>query len=72
MYGCITYVNIVRAISYVYVDHFPELLENQVFQLRADVNRHIIPLDILEVSDNVLVEITYKQEMESLIIAIEP
>jgi len=68
----LAYINPSEQKSYVYVADLPELPNKQVFQLWADVDGHMISLDILEETENGIVEVPFKTDMESLNITIEP
>jgi len=68
----VAYVNPSEQKSYVYVADLPELPNEQVFQLWADVDGHMVSLDILEETEDGIVEVPFKTDMESLNITIEP
>lgn len=68
----VAYVNKLEKKSYVNVVTLPELPEEQVYQMWADVDGDMVPLDILKVTKDNLVEIPYEERMASLNITIEP
>ncbi len=68
----VAYVNALEKKSYVNVVSLPELPEEQVYQIWADVDGHMVPLDILKITKENLVEIPYEERMASLNITIEP
>ncbi len=68
----VAYVNELEKKSYVHVVALPELPDEQVYQMWADVDGHMVPLDILKVTKENLVEIPYEDRMASLNITIEP
>ena len=68
----VAYVNFLEKKSYVNVVSLPELAEEQVYQMWAEVDGDLVPLDILKVSKDNLVEIPYEEQMASLNITIEP
>lgn len=68
----VAYVNSVEKKSYVNVVTLPELAEEQVYQMWAEVDGDLVPLDILKVTKDNLVEIPYEEKMASLNITIEP
>lgn len=68
----VAYVNSVEKKSYVNVVTLPKLMEEQVYQMWAEVDGDLVPLDILKVTKDNLVEIPYEEKMASLNITIEP
>jgi len=68
----VAYVNELEKKSYVNVVALPELPEDQVYQMWAEVDGKMKPLDILRMSKDNLVEIPYRERMASLNITIEP
>lgn len=68
----VAYVNQLEKRSYVHVASLPELPDDQVYQMWAGVDGTLVPLDILKVSKENLVEIPYEERMASLNITIEP
>lgn len=68
----VAYVNQLEKRSYVHVASLPELPDDQVYQMWADVDGTLVPLDILKISKENLVEIPYEERMASLNITIEP
>ena len=68
----VAYVNSLEKKSYVNVVTLPELAEEQVYQMWAEVDGNLVPLDILKVTKDNLVEIPYEEKMASLNITIEP
>lgn len=68
----VAYVNSLEKKSYVNVVSLPELTEEQVYQMWAEVGGNLVPLDILKVTKDELVEIPYEEQMASLNITIEP
>lgn len=68
----VAYVNSLEKKSYVNVVSLPELTEEQVYQMWAEVDGNLVPLDILKVTKDNLVEIPYEEQMASLNITIEP
>ncbi len=68
----VAYVNSLEKKSYVHVVALPELPDEQVYQMWADVDGHMVPLDILKITKENLVEIPYEERMASLNITIEP
>lgn len=68
----VAYVNSLEKKSYVNVVALPELTEEQVYQMWAEVDGNMVPLDILKVTKDNLVEIPYEERMASLNITIEP
>ena len=68
----VAYVNMVEKKSYVHVVALPELPDDQVYQMWAGVDGHMVPLDILKITKENLVEIPYEERMASLNITIEP
>jgi hypothetical protein len=68
----VAYVNMLEKKSYVHVVALPELPDDQVYQMWAGVDGHMVPLDILKITKDNLVEIPYEERMASLNITIEP
>jgi len=68
----VAYVNMLEKKSYVHVVALPELPDDQVYQMWAGVDGHMVPLDILKITKENLVEIPYEERMASLNITIEP
>ena len=68
----VAYVNQLEKRSYVHVNSLPELPDDQVYQMWASVDGTLIPLDILRVSKDKLVEIPFEERMASINITIEP
>ncbi len=68
----VAYVNSLEKKSYVNVVSLPELSEEQVYQMWAEVDGNLVPLNILKVSKEKLVEIPFEEQMASLNITIEP
>ncbi|MBE15278.1 MAG: RNA polymerase subunit sigma-70 [Cytophagaceae bacterium] len=68
----VAYVNALEKKSYVHVVSLPELPDDQVYQMWADVDGVMKPLDILKISKENLVEIPYEERMASFNITIEP
>ncbi|RMB63888.1 anti-sigma factor [Dokdonia sinensis] len=68
----VAYVNELEKKSYVNVVALPELPDDQVYQMWAEVDGKLRPLDILKMSKDNLVEIPYRERMASLNITIEP
>ena len=68
----VAYVNSLEKKSYVNVVTLPELTKEQVYQMWAEVDGNLVPLDILKVTKDNLVEIPYEERMASLNITIEP
>ncbi|WP_299211741.1 anti-sigma factor [uncultured Dokdonia sp.] len=68
----VAYVNMLEKKSYVHVVALPELPDDQVYQMWAGVDGQMIPLDILKITKENLVEIPYEERMASLNITIEP
>lgn len=68
----VAYINQLEKRSYVHVASLPELPDDQVYQMWADVDGTLVPLDILKISKENLVEIPYEERMASLNITIEP
>ena len=68
----VAYVNTLEKKSYVHVVSLPKLPDDQVYQMWADVDGVMKPLDILKISKENLVEIPYEERMASFNITIEP
>lgn len=68
----VAYVNQLEKKSYVHVAALPELPDEQVYQMWAEVDGALVALDILKMSKDDLVEIPYEERMASLNITIEP
>ena len=68
----VAYVNELEQKSYVHVVALPKLPDDQVYQMWADVDGVMKPLDILKMTKENLVEIPYKDRMASFNITIEP
>lgn len=68
----VAYINSIEKKSYVNVVNLPELAAEQVYQMWAEVDGNLVPLDILKVTKDNLVEIPYEEKMASLNITIEP
>lgn len=68
----VAYVNTLEKKSYVHVVSLPKLPDDQVYQMWADVDGVMKPLDILKMSKENLVEIPYEERMASFNITIEP
>ncbi len=68
----VAYVNQLEKKSYIHVAALPELPDDQVYQMWAGVDGKLVPLDILKVTKENLVEIPYEERMASLNITIEP
>ncbi|WP_035335876.1 anti-sigma factor [Dokdonia sp. PRO95] len=68
----VAYVNELEQRSYIHVNSLPELPDEQVYQMWASVDGTLVPLDILKVTKDNLVEIPYEERMASINITIEP
>ncbi|WP_405250811.1 anti-sigma factor domain-containing protein [Dokdonia sp. Asnod3-C12] len=68
----VAYVNELEQRSYIHVNTLPELPDEQVYQMWASVDGTLVPLDILKVTKDNLVEIPYEERMASINITIEP
>jgi len=68
----VAYVNQLEKKSYVHVASLPELPDEQVYQMWAQVDGKLVPLDILKLTKDNLVEIPYEERMASLNVTIEP
>ena len=68
----VAYVNATEKLSLINVIDLPELPEDKVFQMWADVNGKMVSLGILEKADNKLMSIPYKENASSYNITIEP
>ncbi len=68
----VAYVNQLEKRSYIHVNTLPELPDDQVYQMWASVDGELVPLDILKVTKDNLVEIPYEERMASINITIEP
>lgn len=68
----VAYVNKLEKKSFIHVATLPELPDDQVYQMWASVDGNLIPLDILKVTKDNLVEIPYEERMASINITIEP
>jgi|GEM_PF-433309 len=68
----VAYVNQLEKRSYIHVNTLPELPDEQVYQMWASVDGTLVPLDILKVTKDKLVEIPYEERMASINITIEP
>lgn len=68
----VAYVNQLEKKSYIHVATLPELPDDQVYQMWASVDGNLVPLDILKVTKDNLVEIPYEERMASINITIEP
>lgn len=68
----VAYVNQTEKRSYIHVNSLPALPDEQVYQMWASVDGNLVPLDILKVTKDNLVEIPYEERMASINITIEP
>ncbi|WP_339849994.1 anti-sigma factor [uncultured Dokdonia sp.] len=68
----VAYVNELEQRSYIHVNSLPELPDEQVYQMWASVDGTLVPLDILKVTKDNLVEIPYEERMASINVTIEP
>lgn len=68
----VAYVNQLEKRSYIHVASLPELPDEQVYQMWAEVDGKLIPLDILKLTKDNLVEIPYEERMASINVTIEP
>lgn len=68
----VAYVNKLEKKSYIHVATLPELPDDQVYQMWASVDGNLVPLDILKITKDNLVEIPYEERMASINITIEP
>jgi len=68
----VAYVNTLEKKSYVHVVALPDLPAEQVYQMWAEVDGVMKPLDILKMTKENLVEIPYADRMASFNITIEP
>ncbi len=68
----VAYVNQLEKKSYIHVASLPELPDEQVYQMWAEVDGKLVPLDILKLTKDNLVEIPYEERMASLNVTIEP
>lgn len=68
----VAYINELEKRSYVHVNTLPELPDEQVYQMWASVDGKLVPLDILKVTKDNLVEIPYEERMASINVTIEP
>ena len=68
----VAYINELEKRSYVHVNELPELPDEQVYQMWASVDGKLVPLDILKVTKDNLVEIPYEERMASINVTIEP
>ena len=68
----VAYVNEIEKRSYVHVNNLPELPDEQVYQMWASVDGKLVPLDILKITKDNLVEIPYEERMASINVTIEP
>ncbi|TVZ52082.1 anti-sigma factor domain-containing protein [Dokdonia sp. Hel_I_53] len=68
----VAYVNQLEKRSYIHVASLPELPDEQVYQMWAEVDGKLVPLDILKLTKDNLVEIPYEERMASINVTIEP
>lgn len=68
----VAYVNQLEKRSYIHVNSLPELPDEQVYQMWASVDGNLVPLEILKVTKDNLVEIPYEERMASINVTIEP
>ncbi len=68
----VAYINPVEKVSMINVVDLPELPEDKVFQMWADVNGEMISLGILEKAENRLLRVPYQEDASSYNITIEP
>lgn len=68
----VAYINPVEKLSLINVISLPELPEEKVYQMWADVNGEMVSLGVLKQSDNRLLSIPFKENAKSYNITIEP
>ncbi|NAS29610.1 RNA polymerase subunit sigma-70 [Flavobacteriaceae bacterium R38] len=68
----VAYINPVEKLSLINVVSLPDLPEEQVYQMWADVNGEMVSLGILKRNENELLSIPFKENASSYNITIEP
>ncbi len=68
----VAYVNPVKKLSFINVAELPELPEEQVFQMWANVDGKMVNLGVLEKAENKLLSVPYTEDAISFKITIEP
>ncbi len=68
----VAYINSIEKVSLINVVDLPDLPEDQVFQMWADVDGEMVSLGVLEKAENKLLSIPYKENASSYNITIEP
>ncbi len=68
----VAYVNPVKKLSFINVAELPELPEDQVFQMWANVDGEMVNLGVLEKAENKLLSVPYNEDAISFNITIEP
>lgn len=68
----VAYINPVKKLSFINVAELPQLPEEQVFQMWANVNGQMVSLGVLEKAENKLLSVPYNEDAISFNITIEP
>lgn len=68
----VAYINSVEKLSMINVQSLPELPEEQVYQMWADVNGEMVSLGVLKKDEDKFVRVPFKENAKSFNITIEP